>query len=111
VYETVMKMAKPHEGRIVTVEGQKDQKTEIFLFTLSTCMWCNLGKKWLRDMGYRYSYLDVDTILLEEKNKLKSELGELIGEQPRFPFLVTDTNKWHSGYDTSVWEEILSEEK
>jgi len=111
VYATVMKLAEPYKKRIAYIKGARRQIGDIFLFTLSTCMWCNLGKKWLKERGYRYSYLDIDMIPLEEKNGLKAELGELIGEQPRFPFLITDTDTWYSGYDTSIWEDILSEKK
>ena len=111
MYLLVKKIAEPHKEKIVHIEGKIDQKVDIFLFTISTCMWCKLGKKWLKERSYPHSYLDIDMLPLEDKNRLKAKLSELIGEQPRFPFLVTDTERWHSGYDTSIWEDILSEKK
>lgn len=111
MYEKILKMAEGHRDRMVRVEGSSGKGGEIFLFTLSTCMWCKMGKKWLKERGYGYTYLDVDTIPVDEKNRLKEEAGELTGVQIRFPFLVTSEGKWHSGYDTTIWEEILGEKK
>jgi glutaredoxin len=93
---------------VVKVEGSLARSPDIFAFTLSTCMWCTLGKRWLGEKGFAYRYLDVDTIPVEGKNHLKAELRELTGEHVRFPFLVlAAANKWHSGYDPSAWEEVL----
>ena len=93
--------------KTITIEGSRSQDTEIFLFAISTCMWCRLGKKWLKDRGYRYTYLDIDTIPVADKNSLKVELGRLAGQTPGFPFLILNGEKWHSGFDASVWEEML----
>jgi len=58
---------------IVEVTGPRDTH-KIFLTTLSTCMWCKRGKEWLSEQGFAYSYLDIDKIPVEKKNKLKAEL-------------------------------------
>jgi glutaredoxin len=97
-----------YAGSVVTVKGSERHASRIFVFTLSTCMWCSLGKKWLNEKGYDYSYLDVDRIPVEDKNQLRAELRELTGEQPRYPFLVlVDKGTWHSGYDSPGWEALL----
>jgi glutaredoxin len=99
---------KRYTGDIVQVKGSRPYDSRIFAFTLSTCMWCTLGKKWLNEKGYDYAYLDVDKIPVEDKNQLKAEIRELTGESPRYPFLVlVDEGKWHSGYDSSKWEALL----
>jgi glutaredoxin-like protein NrdH len=100
---------KRYRDIITHVEGRRDQKKEIFLFALSTCIWCRMGKKWLNDRGYAYSYLDIDKIPVEEKNQIRNELVKLVGETPSFPFLVIDDEKWHSGYVSFIWEELLDE--
>ena len=110
VDELVESMRGGYRETVVDVEGQKNDSRRVFAFTLSTCMWCTLGKKWLNERGLTYSYLDVDKIPVEEKNRLKAELRELTGEQPRFPFLIlTGKGAWHSGYDPSAWEAMLRE--
>jgi len=107
--QTSVDAKKRYRDQITRVEGRREQEKEIFLFALSTCIWCRMGKKWLNDRGYAYSYLDVDKIPVEEKNQIKRELAELVGETPSFPFLVSDGEKWHSGYVPFIWEEILDE--
>jgi len=57
---------------IVEVKGPRD-KHKIFLTALSTCMWCKKGKQWLIDQGYKYSYVDIDKLPVEEKNELKKQ--------------------------------------
>jgi glutaredoxin len=101
-------VARRYRDRIVTVEGSRGQDREIFLYAISTCMWCKLGKSWLNDRGYAYSFLDIDKIPVEEKNQIKQELGKLTGDTPSFPFLVVDGERWHSGYDPGTWEELLN---
>ncbi len=98
-----------YNDMVVQVKGSGNQIKEIFVFTLSTCMWCSLGKKWLEEKGYGYSYLDIDKCQVEERNQLKAELRELFGEKPRFPFIIVDKKKWVSGYNSSKWEEILND--
>ncbi len=97
-----------YRDRIVTVKGNRRQRRDIFLYAISTCMWCKLGKSWLDDRGYTYSYLDIDKIPVDEKNRIKQELGKLTGDTPSFPFLVIDGEQWHSGYDSSTWENLLN---
>lgn len=92
---------------IVTVEGTRKQYSEIFLFTISTCMWCKRGKRWLNQQGFQYSYLDIDKIPVEEKNQLKTEIQEVFGVKPRFPFLVVNKTQCDSGYNPNIWEEMI----
>jgi glutaredoxin len=105
--EITVDTKKRYRNEISQVEGRRGQDRDIFLFALSTCIWCRMGKKWLNDRGFRYSYLDIDKIPVEEKNDIKKELAKLVGETPSFPFLVIDDDKWHSGYVPFIWEELL----
>ncbi|UCE12524.1 MAG: glutaredoxin family protein [Candidatus Heimdallarchaeota archaeon] len=95
---------------IVNVEAthDKQQYSEIFLFTISTCMWCKKAKRWLNRQGFQYSYLDIDLIPVEDKNKLKAEIQEVFGVKPRFPFLVVNKIQWDSGYNPDIWEEMIN---
>lgn len=94
-------------GEIIKVQGTRKQENEIFVFAISTCMWCKRGKQWLEERGYQYSYLDIDKIPVEEKNKLKEDLQEVFGVRPRFPFVVVDKTKCNAGYNPTQWEEML----
>ena len=94
-------------GNVVVVDGSDSQKTEIFVFALSTCMWCKLGKKWLSEHGYGYSYLDIDKLPVKDKNKLKKDIELLFGVRPRFPFFVINKSEYVSGYEPSEWEDKI----
>ncbi|MFX0050118.1 MAG: glutaredoxin family protein [Candidatus Hodarchaeota archaeon] len=93
-------------GNIVTVNGSHHSE-EIFTFTISTCIWCKKGKRWLEERGFQYSYLDIDKIPVEEKNQLKGEIKRIFGVDPRFPFLVVNKTNYHSGYNPNVWGKML----
>ena len=99
---------KKYRKRIVHVEGTREQDEKLFMFAISTCIWCKRGKRWLNDRGFSYSYLDIDKIPVQEKNDIRNELGKLIGETPSMPFLIIDDEKYHSGYVPFVWEELLN---
>ncbi|MFX0124350.1 MAG: glutaredoxin domain-containing protein [Candidatus Hodarchaeota archaeon] len=94
-------------GEFKTVEGTKEQYSEIFLFAISTCMWCKKGKRWLKKHGYRYSYLDIDKIPVKKKNQLKKDIEKIFGIKPRFPFLVINKIQYDSGYNPDIWEDLI----
>ena len=91
-----------------TVNGTHDEHKTVF-YGLSTCVWCKMGKSWLKDRGYRYTYLEIDQIPVDEKNAIKEELKELVGETASFPFIILDGERWHSGFDGDVWEKMIDE--
>lgn len=94
-------------GVIENVEGTKKQNVDIFLFAISTCMWCKKGKRWLNKKGYSYSYLDIDKIPVKEKNQLKKDIENVFGVIPRFPFLIVNKMRFDAGYNPNTWEEII----
>ncbi len=94
-------------GDINIVEGTKKQYCDIFLFTISTCMWCKKGKRWLKNHGYSYSYLDIDKIPVKKKNQLKNDIEKVFGVRPRFPFLIVNEMQYDSGFNPDTWEEII----
>ncbi|MHA2247489.1 MAG: glutaredoxin family protein [Candidatus Hodarchaeales archaeon] len=94
-------------GDIETVEGTRKQSEIIFLFVISTCMWCKKGKRWLREHGYSYSYLDIDKIPVKKKNQLKNDIEKIFGVRPRFPFLIVNKTQFDSGFNPDIWKEII----
>ena len=94
-------------GDIVTVDGTREQYTKIFMFAISTCMWCKRGKRWLEENGYSYSYLDIDKLDVKVKDKLKADIKGVFGVRPRFPFVVINNTEWNSGYNPDVWKEMI----
>ncbi|MHA1225970.1 MAG: glutaredoxin family protein [Candidatus Hodarchaeales archaeon] len=91
----------------VHVEGDREQSKEIFVFAISTCMWCKRGKKWLEERGYSYDYLNIDKIPVDVKNEIKKKIRDVFGVRARFPILIVNKTKWNSGYNPKQWEELL----
>ena len=73
------------------------------MFTLSTCIWCKRTKQFLADKGIEYSYLDMDKLEGEEKEKAMDEL-KLWNERCSFPTVVINNEKCIVGFRE---EEIL----
>ncbi|MFX1506045.1 MAG: glutaredoxin domain-containing protein [Promethearchaeota archaeon] len=94
-------------GNIENVEGTNEQNEDIFLFAISTCVWCKKGKRWLKKKGYSYSYFDIDKIPVKEKNQLKKDIENAFGIKPRFPFLIVNKVKFDAGYNPDTWEEMI----
>jgi len=80
-------------------------ETKIFLFALSTCVWCKKTKKLLDELGVKYDYADVDMLSGEER---KNTLNELEKWNPRgsFPTLIIN-DKAILGYDEKRIREEL----
>ena len=57
----------------------KNNKHKVFLYALSTCVWCKLTKQFLNENNVEYEYVDVD--LEDEKDKQK--IHETIQRQGR----------------------------
>jgi glutaredoxin-like protein NrdH len=38
----------------------KNAKHKVFLYALSTCVWCKMTKQFLKDNDVAYEYVDVD---------------------------------------------------
>jgi glutaredoxin-like protein NrdH len=57
------------------------------LYTLSTCVHCAATKRFLRENGVEYDYVDVDTLEGEEREKIRDEVVKISGGF-RFPTIV-----------------------
>ena len=57
------------------------------LYTLSTCMHCKAAKRFLKEHGIEYDYVDVDKLNGTEKEKIQAEVLKLTGGL-RFPTIV-----------------------
>ncbi len=86
-----------YQGSVQSVDGKVDKG--LFLFTLSTCIWCRKTKALLQELAIAYKYVDVD--LLEGADR-KEAMDELIKHNPQTSFptiLVDDGAKVILGFD------------
>ncbi|MCX9012000.1 MAG: glutaredoxin family protein [Candidatus Methanoperedens sp.] len=57
------------------------------LYTLSTCMHCKAAKRFLKENGIEYDYVDVDKLDGRKKDEVQEEVLRLTGGL-RFPTIV-----------------------
>jgi glutaredoxin len=91
---------------MVEVEHVKgENKGKIFLYALSTCVWCKKTKKLLENLGVEFSYIFMDQ--LEGKDR-DEQMEELKKWNPRcsFPTLVIRDEKCITGFKD---KEIIAE--
>ena len=86
------------------VEGEN--KGKIMLYALSTCGWCRKTKEFLNKLGVEYSYIFVD--LLEENDKDKT-IEEIKKWNPRcsFPTIVINDRDTIVGFKEEEIKEAL----
>jgi len=77
------------------VAGKK--KDDIFLFTLSTCVWCMKTKKLLNSLGIEYSYIDIDLVEDDIKEEVIKEFNRWNPHQS-FPTVVINNKECIIGY-------------
>lgn len=81
--------------KIEEVDGQF--KGKIFLYALSTCIWCQKTKQFLDELGVKYSYVYVDLLEENEKSTVKAEIMSLTGRNT-FPTIVINDKDYIVGY-------------
>jgi len=88
------------------VNGKND-KQDVSIFTLSTCMWCKKCKRYLNEREIKYKYIDIDKITPDQKSKILQYLRENYKpDRISYPFLICD-NKFVVGYDPNKYEELM----
>ncbi len=63
------------------------KKTKPMLYTLSTCVHCAATKRFLREHGIEYDYVDVDLLEGQERENIRDEVMKVSGGF-RFPTIV-----------------------
>lgn len=76
-----------YKDKTQIVDGSIDKG--LFLFTLSTCMWCRKTKALLRELGVAYEYVDVDLLEGADKEEAMKDLSKY-NPQTSFPTILVD---------------------
>ena len=88
------------------VNGKND-KQDVSIFTLSTCMWCKKCKRYLNEREIKYKYIDIDKITPDQKSQILQYLRENYKpDRISYPFLICD-DKFVIGYDPNRYEELM----
>jgi glutaredoxin len=89
----------------VKVSG-KNTKHKVILYALSTCAWCKLTKKFLKDSDIEYEYVDIDLCEEEDKEKIKKDILKR-GGSLSYPAIIVDDKVVINGFRKDKIQEAL----
>ena len=91
--------------KTVRVSG-RNNKHKVLLYALSTCAWCKLTKKFLRENEIEYEYVDVDLCEDEDKEKIKKDILNKGGDLS-YPTIIVDGKILITGFRKDKLKEAL----
>jgi glutaredoxin-like protein NrdH len=84
----------------------KNSKHKVFLYALSTCVWCKMTKQYLNDNNVEYEYVDVDLCSEEDKQKIHAAIvGK--GGMLSYPTTIVDDKVLITGFRKDKLKEAL----
>ncbi len=89
----------------VKVEG-KNNKHKVLVYALSTCAWCKMTKKYLKDNNVEYEYVDVDLTTNEDHEKIREDIMRRGGD-PSYPTIIVDDKTLIAGFRKNKIKEAL----
>jgi glutaredoxin-like protein NrdH len=84
----------------------ENSKHKVFLYALSTCVWCKLTKQYLNENSVEYEFVDVD--LLNDQDKMK--VHQIIiskGGMISYPTTIVDDKVVITGFRKDKLKEVL----
>jgi len=90
---------------IVKVQG-KNNKHKVLMYAISTCAWCKMTKRYLKDNNVEYEYVDVDLCNEEDKDKIKKDILNR-GGSLSYPTLIIDDKTLINGFLKDKIKEAL----
>ncbi len=90
-------------------EKSSSQKSEIYYFSLTTCVYCKKGINWLNDRNIAFKWLYLDDYSQEEKQKIKHWVQKKYNLSSRMasPFVIfrnEERDFISNGYDPEYWK-------
>jgi glutaredoxin len=90
--------------KLTHVDGEN--KKNLVLYALSTCVWCKKSKTLLSDLHVAYDYVYLDELTGEERDRAVEQLKQW-NPKCSFPSLVVDNATCVVGYDEKKIREAL----
>jgi len=84
----------------------KNDKHKVLVYALSTCAWCKLTKRFLKDNHIAYSYVDVDLCSDEDRKKIMEDVIRR-GGRPAYPIVIVDDRSLIIGFHEDKLREAL----
>ena len=92
--------------RFSKIIGNRKQH-KVILFSISTCTWCKITKDFLKDNQVEFTYLNVDLLNEEEKEKIKQIICDK-GGTLTFPTTIIDDKILITGFRKDKIKEALN---
>ncbi|MGA3111491.1 MAG: glutaredoxin family protein [Candidatus Bathyarchaeia archaeon] len=84
----------------------KNNKHRVFVFALSTCVWCNLTKQYLNENHIEYEFVNVDLADEEDKQKIRETIQNK-GGMLSYPTTIVDDKVVITGFRKDKLSEAL----
>jgi glutaredoxin-like protein NrdH len=90
---------------IIKIKGENN-KHSVFLYSLSTCGWCNKTKKLLKDNNVKFEYVDVDLCNNDDKDLARNDISKR-GGRLSFPTIIIDDKHLITGFKEEEIKQYL----
>jgi glutaredoxin len=87
------------------VEGEKKDH-KVLMYAISTCAWCKMTKKYLKDNKVEYEYVDVDLCNDKDREAIRRDIVKRGGE-PNYPIIIVDDKVMINGFRKDRINEAL----
>ena len=84
----------------------KNTKHKVFVYALSTCVWCKMTKQYLKDNGVEFDFVDVDLTTEAEKEKIRKEISSK-GGSLSYPTIMIDDKTVVTGFRKDLLKKEL----
>ena len=83
-----------------------NSKHKVFVYALSTCVWCKMTKQFLKDNDVAYEFVDVDLADEDDKDKIREEILKKGGDLS-YPTTIVDDKKVIAGFRKDLLKAVL----
>ena len=87
------------------VQGKNNQH-KVVVYALSTCVWCKMTMKYLKDNEIEFEYIDVDLCEPEEKEQVHQAILSK-GGNLSYPTTIIDDKTLVTGFRKDLLKEAL----
>jgi glutaredoxin-like protein NrdH len=84
----------------------KNNKHKVLIYALSTCVWCKMTKKYLKDNAVEFEFVDVDLSTEGDKDKIRKHIQDL-GGSLSYPTIIVDDKKVITGFRKDLFKKEL----
>ena len=84
----------------------KNNKHKVFIYALSTCVWCKMTKQYMKDNSVEFEFVDVDLVTEDDRDKIRKHIQDL-GGSLSYPTIIVDEKKVITGFRKDLFKKEL----